>query len=291
MASRDQATHGIGLPLVDNPYTREGRGFRLQESVLCFLDVLGYRDMIVTGGEVMQRSLHHALVVSYPMMLAEMGYDARFGDDYPPLFALKTFTDNIVLARPVGQHQDGESELGNVASAVGALQTQLALNGFFVRGAIAFGPAYVDDFGVFGDALIEAYRGECELARDPRVILCASARERVLQHIDYYSDPAHSPQNREMREDSDGQPFVSYLEHLAPAPADGGFAFDELATHRDIVIDRLRQFRRRPILWAKYEWVARYHNHFCERYEDMCGGRYHVPLDTLQRGFTDIGDS
>ncbi len=274
------------LPVTANPYMRDGKGFRLVQSVVCFLDILGYRELIATGGEAAQRSLHQALAESYPMMLAEMGYD--FDDDYPPMFALKTFTDNIVVARPIGRHQDGEAELGNVATAVGALQTMLALKGFFVRGGISIGPAYVDDFGVFGDALLEAYQGECRLARDPRVILCASARQRVLQHIGYYAFPASSPQNRTMRQDSDGQAFVSYLEHLAPAPYEGGFGFDELMMHRDVVIERLRRFRDQPIFWAKYEWVARYHNHFCERYADLCDEKFWVPLDALRRGFTDI---
>ena len=274
------------LPVTANPYMRDGQGFRLVDSVVCFLDVLGYRELIATGGEAAQRRFHQALADSYPMMLAEMGYDPD--DHYPPIFALKTFTDNIVLAHPIGRRADGESELGNVAMAVGALQTQLALKGFFVRGGIAMGPAYVDDFGVFGDALLEAYHGECRLARDPRVILCASARERVVQHIGYYANPAGSPQNREMRQDSDGQAFVSYLEHLAPAPYEGGFGLDELKTHRDVVVGRLRSFGDQPILWAKYEWVARYHNHFCERYADLCDESHRIPLDALERGFSDI---
>ena len=286
MAIGEHALPAGMLPVAANPYTRDGHGFRLVDSVVCFLDILGYRELVADGGEAAQRSFHNALAESYPMMLAEMGYDP--GDDYPPLFALKTFTDNVVLARPIGPRNDGESELGNVAMAVGALQTQLALKGFFVRGGIAFGPAYVDDFGVFGDALLQAYYGECQLARDPRIILCASARAQVIQHIGYYADPAHSPQNREMRQDSDGQAFVSYLEHLAPAPYEGGFALDAIATHRDVVADRLRRFRDKPILWAKYEWVARYHNHFCERYADLCDEGYRVPLDALQRGFSDI---
>lgn len=288
MAIEEQVTPNNILPAAGNPYTREGQGFRLVESVLCFLDILGYSDLIAAGGEAVQRSFHQALVYSYPMMLAEMGYDPKGRKIYPPLFALKTFTDNLVLARPIGRNNDGESELGNVAMAVGALQTQLALKGFFVRGAIAVGPAYVDDFGVFGDALLEAYRGECQLARDPRVILCASAREKVIQHIAYYADPASSPQNRVMRQDSDGQPFVSYLEHIAPAPYEGGFGLYELAMHRDVVIERLRRFQAQPILWAKYEWVARYHNHFCERYANLCDDSLMVPLDFLRRGFSDI---
>jgi len=288
MAIEEQAEPTNILPAAGNPYTRDGHGFRLVESVLCFLDILGYRDLIATGGEAAQRSFHQALIDSYPIMLAEMGYVAEERDRYPPLFALKTFTDNIVLARPIGRHNDGESELGNVTMAVGALQTQLTLKGFFVRGAIAVGPAYVDDFGVFGEALLEAYHGECQLARDPRIILCASAREKVIQHIGYYGDPASSPQNREMRQDSDGQPFVSYLEHLAPAPYEGGFGLHELAAHRDVVIERLRRFRGQPILWAKYEWVARYHNHFCERYADLCDDGLLVPLDSMRRGFSDI---
>ena len=51
----------------------------------------------------------------------------------------------------------------------------LANHGFFMRGAISLGDAYVDDVVVYGSAFIEAHDGEVELARDPRIILCTSA--------------------------------------------------------------------------------------------------------------------
>lgn len=42
----------------------------------------------------------------------------------------------------------------------------LANHGFFMRGAISLGDAYVDDVAVYGNAFIEAHDGEVELARD-----------------------------------------------------------------------------------------------------------------------------
>lgn len=285
MATAQQTLGGDGLPIGPNPYTCDGTGFGLVPSVLCFLDVLGYRQTIINGGDTAGGAFHQALAASYPAMLAEMGV-GDLGLQDIPVFALKTFTDNIVLARPIGE--DGESELGNVTMAVAALQTNLALQGYFVRGAIAIGPAYVDDYGVFGSALIEAYEGETQLARDPRIILCESALQSALQHISYYRPSAHSPQNLIMRRDSDEQAFVNYLEHLAPAPSEGGFGYEELTRHRDIVIQQLELFRAQPVIWSKYEWVARYHNDFCERYADLCGDSYDIPTEAFQRPFRDL---
>lgn len=275
-----------GLPTVDNPYTRDGHGFQLVNSVVCFLDILGYRELIAAGTQKAQKRFHSALANSYPRMLAEMGHLPRTADISPQTFALKSFTDNVVVARPI--YDDGEPELGTILMATAALQTQLALQGFFVRGAIAIGPAYVDDFGVFGGALLEAYEGEQKLARDPRVVLCASARAKAKQHIGYYASPTSSPQNLHLRQDGDGQAFVSYLEHLAPAPAEGGFGLEELQQHRDIVSGKLKQFAGNPVRWAKYEWVARYHNHFCDRYDEYCDDSYQVPIGALTPGFSDL---
>lgn len=277
-----------GLPQLRNPYDRADGSFHLQRSVVCFLDILGYREMLVSGGAEVQRELHSALAESYPILLGELGYFENDPTSFPEQFAMKTFTDNIVLARPI-YRSDSEGELGNLVMACGALQTQLAIRGFFVRGAISIGPAYVDDFGVFGEALVEAYSGEQRLARDPRIVLCASARQEVVEHIGYYADADYSPQNRELRQDTDGQAFVSYLEHLAPAPDEpGGFGLVEVRRHRDVVEGQLQAFQRQPRIWAKYEWVARYHNHFCDLYEPQGASELKIELDTYRGTMTNI---
>jgi hypothetical protein len=131
------------------------------------------------------------------------------------LWAVKTFTDNVVLGIPI--IQDGESDLGLVFSLAGLYQYKLIQNGFFVGGGIAVGQLYMDDDVVFGDALLEAHRAESELARDPRVVLAPSAARMIREHLCYYARICESPQSDELLVDVDGQVFVNYLR----APLDG----------------------------------------------------------------------
>ena len=74
------------------------------------------------------------------------------------IFDMKVFTDNIVVAYPLGDRlrNDGEIELGTILALFAQVQTSLALDGFLLRGAIAYGDHYQDDDVAYGDALLEA---------------------------------------------------------------------------------------------------------------------------------------
>ncbi|MGI0014730.1 MAG: hypothetical protein ACREBU_15010 [Nitrososphaera sp.] len=133
--------------------------------------------------------------------------------------------------------------------------------GFFVRGAIA-----IDDMTVFGQGLLDSYDGESRDARDPRIILTNSAREAVMQHVNYYSNPSHSPQARDLYKDADGQFFLNYLDSILIAEEEHGPLIDVLASHKFAVEAKLTEYRDQPAYWAKYAWSASYHNFFCEQY-------------------------
>lgn len=129
-------------------------------------------------------------------------------------YALKAFTDNIVIGWPI--RDDGEGELGQAFFALSLFQYEMINAGFLLRGAISVGNLYVDDIAVVGGGLIEAYEGEASLARDPRIILTSSATRAVKQHLEYYGSRSgggsHAPQNRKLLQDADGQLFLNYLD-------------------------------------------------------------------------------
>ncbi|MCY3813080.1 MAG: hypothetical protein OXH15_14885 [Gammaproteobacteria bacterium] len=205
-----------------------------------------------------------------------------FGDK--DLFSLKAFTDNIAIGWPLYDRRDGEGELGMAFGDLAGFQLTMVNAGFFVRGAISVGNAYVDEIAVFGDALLEAYVGESTLARDPRIVLTESAREHVVRHLGYYGNSSWAPQNRDLVQDIDGQWFLNYLDAILWGEDRGGPFFDELEKHRDAVQSRLNEHRARPTVYAKYAWTAGYHNWFCDQhgFED-----YKIDVDALSgsRGF------
>ena len=246
--------------------------------MIAFVDVLGYRELIrgprsqSENLELLAR-LHEALRRSRQWLDGPASDTPTGEDDEEDLHALVAFTDNIVIGWPVDAWglpeiepdpilDDAESQLGLAFLGLAGFQFEMANAGFFVRGAVAVGDAYVDEYCVFGEGLLEAYKGESSQARDPRIVLTQSARNRVKSHLEYYGRPVDAPQNSDLLQDIDGQWFLNYLDTIHVGGDDRPF-LDELRKHKESVEAQLNQFRQRPTVFAKYSWVAGYHNFFC----------------------------
>lgn len=248
-----------------NPYVESDGTPKLRRSVVAFIDILGYMDLVKSttsnDRQALLARLHKALNLSRQQV------DPNHSDDTlqklrdKDFSAFRAFTDNIVIGQPI--RDDGEIELGSVFDSVSYFQMLMTMEGFFVRGAIAIGDLYMDDIAVFGAGLIEAYEAETTLARDPRIVLSPSAQVAVNRHLEYYGRGAHAPQNRDLLRDSDGQYFVNYLDTLIPE--DGYFYEQELAAHKARIEEKLVLLRSRPSVWTKYLWAANYHNYWCDQ--------------------------
>ena len=159
----------------------------------------------------------------------------------------------------------------------------MILNGFFVRGAISVGEAYIDEIAVFGEALIDAYVGESKVARDPRIVLTDKAVSLVKEHLSYYGDPPHhAPQVRDVLQDSDGQWFLNYLECVLLAESEQGPFYEEFNKHKAVVEQRLNEFKAEPYLWSKYAWVAHYHNYFCDLHPQHFTDEHRIDVGLIQ---------
>jgi hypothetical protein len=251
-----------------------------------FMDILGYSDLI-SGAEqdgtqqATLRRLHRALRQGRDWLedaeLSPILREMRTTDFY----ALKAFTDNIVIGWPV--HDDAESEFGSAFLKLGNFQFQMVLAGFFVRGAIAVGDAYVEETVVFGSALLEAYNGESKLARDPRIILTESAVAAAKQHLGYYGRPENAPHVRDILRDADGQWFLNYLECVLWAEDEQGPFYDEFLQHKIVVEQKLEEFAAQPAIWAKYAWVAGYHNYFCDLHPIHFDEKHRIDVNLFRR--------
>ena len=253
-----------------NPYQNEGKSPQIRPSVVAFIDILGYMDLISsaeksdTQNEVLKR-LHESLSAGRTWLEeAYAGSSELKKLTKVDRYVLKAFTDNIVIAWPI--RQDGEVEIGNAYSKLSDFQFTMSLEGFFVRGGIAVGNAYVDDITVFGDGVTQAYIGESKIARDPRIVLTESAVAAVKEHLEYYGNPRHAPQTSEFLIDSDGQWFVNYLECVLIAADERGPFYDEFLRHKSAVERKLLEYKNDPPIFSKYAWVANYHNYFCDLY-------------------------
>jgi hypothetical protein len=270
-----------------NPYqTRTGEAW-LRPSWVVYLDILGFVASIRRAAESRKQEEHLKQLRS---ALTEAREDLREGIENPSWsrdrslpapYAIKVFTDNIVLGFPI--HSDGESEFGSMIARVGQYQYTLLKHGFFVRGGVAYGDLYMDDDVVYGKGLLDAYDAESTLARDPRIVLGPSAMAQVHTHLAWYDEVATAPHNEHLLVDSDSQMFVNYLaipiDGLEPSDPLPSEYHDDLAKHRDLIVSRLQEFTKAPPLWSKYSWVGAYHNLFCTEF--ISGARHLIAPEML----------
>ena len=252
-----------------NPYLDDNENPIFQQSVVAFIDVLGYEDMVLeseSSGHQHDFLVH--LRTTFQNAMQYLDEDRRELNLHPKLFKkdlyrIRIFTDNIVIGYPV--RGDAESELGRVFSLLAFFQLEMVMHGFFLRGAIAVGDLFMDDIVVFGKGLIEAYRGERDKARDPRIILTDSATKAVEKHLTYYASPSRSPQAKDLYIDADGQYFLNYLDTILIAENEQGPFYEELEKHKRSVETCLDKYKSHPAIWSKYAWTANYHNFFCDQ--------------------------
>ncbi len=268
-----------------NPYHVEGQPPTLRRSVLAFMNILGYSGMIRapqangTQQETL-RKLDSALTAGRRWLQDEERSPELRELIKTDFYALKAFTDNIVIGWPV--HDDAEFEFGDAFFKLGSFQFQMVLEGLFIRGAISVEDAYVDEISVFGQALSEAYRGESSLARDPRIILTKSAVEAARQHLTYYGNSRHAPHVRDVLRDLDGQWFLNYLECVLWAEHEQGPFYDEFLRHKAVVESKLAQYKGNPPVWSKYAWVAGYHNYFCDLHSQHFSDEHRINVELFK---------
>ncbi|WP_327469226.1 hypothetical protein [Baekduia sp.] len=230
--------------------TRRGTP-RLVRCAVLFIDLLGVRAM--NRGPVSQVRRH--------LIDLDRAVTGRYRNYFRPESEWRAafFSDTLVLAAPITEPGDEDTEIRGLVRQAAWLQLALSQSDFFVRGGLSLGYFHIRDGLIFGPALAEAYELESRHAVYPRVILSRDAEAAVTR-----------PSSR-LFCDGDGWTFINYL----------GPLFDELEDpvptlqlHRGRVVDRLSRHRDDKRVWEKYRWIAEYHNAFVDRDEfvsdDVC---------------------
>lgn len=190
-----------------------------------------------------------------------IGSQASQGYAYPAA----VFSDSFVAAIPVieeGFEVPEADAVSHILYEAANVQTELAMRGYFARGAITIGSFHFHDGLLFGPALVEAVELEQAIAVNPRIVLSPEAslalrRGRnagVLLGIEGEDAPALV--------DSDGLAFVNYLERIfEDTEAD---PVQLMSRHRSWVRSKLAANSRDLKRWTKHCWAAEYHNAICE---------------------------
>lgn len=166
----------------------------LRECAVVYLDVLGIRNLSTAPErlEILRRLILGLDIAREEAML----------EGQESWQALSWFTDNVVVAFPtLPGHIDEEPALGSALRAATYIQLRMAVEGFLVRGGVAFGEIYMAPNVAFGPALIEAVELE-EHGDNPRVLLSEKAVSLQRKVMGNYATGA-APQIYEMAIDTD----------------------------------------------------------------------------------------
>lgn len=159
-----------------------------------------------------------------------------------------------------------------MALGVARYQLGMAREGYFVRGGLAFNALFMDNNVVYGAALLEAYELEHAIAKDPRVVASDTVVQLLREQFSYYAQPESAPQNDVFLLDSDGRVFLNYLDPCFEDVPDGLPADTAtLLRHKAHIEKGLKDFARNPRVWAKYAWLATYHDFVINHWRRRAG--------------------
>ena len=242
----------------------------LVPAIVCYADILGFRDMTKHAFKLGKekeflRRIKRSLALAYDQVREV----ATLGGAVPPIFDLKVFTDNIVVASPLRDPSNdlGEPELGTLLTLFAHVQASLGADGFFLRGAITVGQHYQDQDIAYGDALLEAVDLN-KSGEPPRLVIGSSLEPVIAEHLSWYRGGWAPHHNQLLEDPCDGQLFVNYLRVAFEYFPDGPIDYQLLAAHRKRVRRGLMAHESDPRVRQKYEWVTTYHNYVCRSFAD-----------------------
>jgi hypothetical protein len=254
--------------------------YPLLPSFCAYLDILGFKKAIE---EAYANKVEQKLLVEIVEALDQSAAELKDVGERFPTMAVKFFTDNVIVGCRQRLHLG--TELGFLCVLLAKFQLEMACKGFFIRGGISIGTLAINDNIVFGNALLEAHRLESTQARNPRVVFDVALKSAVTGAIETkpvnankdFVDASNNTLNALIKCDVDNHFFVNYLWacfepgfKLGLPPQDWRTLFlneNIIAAHRSQVECKLKEKQSEPDIWAKYFWVANYHNWFCDSVE------------------------
>lgn len=259
-----------------------------RESIVAHVDILGFKSLLeeaqddpVRFDEILNQ-YNRALKAPFNRLQSTPELDHII--DPTKISHVRVYTDNLLFVNELDNNKEGEPDFGITLREIAHYQLNLALEGYFTRGVIFVERSYADEILVFSPALLYAEDYE-KKAVNPRVILEEPAVTRVKHYLQRNEGSKQNQFDEILLVDKDGQWFVNYLyvlyrfsedrmhiqmhqEGNSPVPHSSYYpeAITQLHQHRDHILKNLAQFKDKPEIYRKYQWLAEYHNFFCNKY-------------------------
>lgn len=150
-------------------------------SVVAFIDILGFKDIVKANDKSknddiifeLQLALEQAFKKSITTNRQWLANLVKLDNDLlKDKLKHKQFSDNIYISFDFkDDYSDYELAVYMVTNIAAHYQRIMLTKGFYVRGGIATGTVYFDDYMIFSTALIKAYEIESKIAKYPRIVI------------------------------------------------------------------------------------------------------------------------
>ena len=160
--------------------------------------------------------------------------------------AITVFSDSVVMSYQVLNDKDVIVAMTILSKIISSL-ADFALNyDFLIRGGISIGQMYHKDGIVVGNALIEAYKLENELAVYPRVILSADLCNLIDNKL----------------QDFDGLFILNYIQHMLFAgeylPLNQRIK-NNYVRHEEIIAKNINDYKNSHKIFSKWKWFEQHY--------------------------------
>jgi hypothetical protein len=144
-------------------------------SVVAFIDILGFKDIVKANDKSKNDDIIFELQLALEQAFKKSITTNKHWVDNELLkekLKHKQFSDNIYISFDFkDDYSDYELAVYMVTTIAAHYQRIMLTKGFYVRGGIATGTVYFDEYMIFSNALIKAYEIESKIAKYPRIII------------------------------------------------------------------------------------------------------------------------
>lgn len=234
-----------------------GKRVSYSQSIISYLDVLGFRDLIncKTPGQISR-------IVR--LLKERTKQDKEVSRAHGMKFF--AFSDTIIRINPTAAPQHPKFKAGHLFLEILDLvhaQCDLILQKIVVRGAVSIGDI-VKSWGVlYGPGIVRAYELEQE-ASFPRIIIDPQAFRLLRTNPAWWLHDYEEERSGIMsllRKDKDGHLFIDYLRSV-----ESEMDFPEkdypqfIRSHADLIAEGLVRHRLNRKVIQKFKWMQKYHN-------------------------------
>lgn len=228
----------------------------MEKSICCFIDILGYKDIICNSSdEENEENIKKLKNIYSEFEKFNNGYQDKYRN-----YKVKNFSDNIYIEIKLEEDTIGVSNIGDVFNVLRNLchfqNIMFVEYDFFIRGGIVYGNVYSDENIIYGKGIVEAVESE-KKAKFPRIIISKELKEIIDKNkIDLGVED-----KTVIKLDNYPEYFLNYLDDM-----DYQWIEKLLLKHKELIEFNLEKYKNNENVFEKYRWLKEYHNFYIKEY-------------------------